>query len=301
MEQFRTAGRNRKKAAMSAHNDGVTNSLLYVPTFPDPPAQTFLEGAVALTSLLGSALTAKLPQLDSDPASWRPVMGAFVANYRQVMADIAADSETNAAKADAALGALCRHKNVALDMRRGLVSFTAPGLGLVELARLHDLVIMPAPGPETLDYTLIHAVIFQSGRPVLFLPPARALNRLERVAVAWDFSREAARALKDALPLLRLANEIHVVSVTGEKDIAGAATAHDLEKYLRGHGLEFRFHREEKAFAPVAERLLDHATAIRADLLVMGAYGHSRFSEFVLGGATRGILHAPPLPVLLSH
>ena len=279
----------------------IRQTLLYVPTFPDPPAQTLLEGAVALASLLGSALTAKVSQLDSEPASWRPMMGAFVADYRQVMAEIAADSEKNAAKAGTALTALCRDRKVALDIRRGTVPFTMPGTGLVELARLHDLVLLPAPGPETLDYTLIHAAIFQSGRPVLFLPSGRALMRVERVAVAWDFSREAARALKDALPLLRLANDLHIVSVTGEKDIAGAATAHDLEKFLRAHGLDFSFHREEKKFAPVAERLLDHATAIRADLLVMGAYGHSRFSEFVLGGATRGILHDPPLPVLLSH
>jgi len=79
------------------------------------------------------------------------------------------------------------------------------------------------------------------------------------------------------------------------------AAASDLEKFMHAHGLSFSIHQRDKQFAPVAEHLLDHAGKVHADLLVMGAYGHSRFSEFVLGGATRGVLANPPLPLLLSH
>lgn len=279
----------------------IRQTLLYVPTFPDPAADQLLEGAVNIAALLGSALTAQLLQLDSDPSSFRPMMGAFVADYTQMMAEIAADSEENAARASEKLADLCDRKNVALDVRRGLTSLNVPVQDLVDLARLHDLTILPAPGPETLDYRLIHAAIFRSGRPVLFLPAGRLFTRPRCVAVGWDFSREAARALKDALPLLTLADEIHLVTVTDEKDIGATTTATDLEKFMRAHGLSFSLHRMESRSATVAACLFGRAEEVGADLLVMGAYGHSRLSEFILGGATLAALSDPPLPLLLSH
>ena len=280
----------------------IRQTLLYVTTFPDPPPVSLLEGAVTVAALLKSALTAQAPELDSDPATWRPVMGGFAADYMQVMAEIAADSKRHAAACSETLTRLCKDRKVALDLRRGLTQFNAPAKGMVELARLHDLVILPAPTTDTIDHSLLHAAIFQSGRPVLLLPPERpVLREIARAVVAWDGSREAARALKDAMPLLALADDIHIVSVIGETGKVAATAAADLEKFMGAHGLSFSFHREEKQFTPVAERLLNHATAIRANLLVMGAYGHSRMAEFILGGATRGALKNPPLPILLSH
>ena len=280
----------------------IRQALLCVSTFPDPPPEPPIEGAVQVASLLKSALTAHMPQLDSDPATWRPVMGSFVADYFKVMEEIAADSERNARQASATLTRLCRREKVALDLRRSLTRYNAPISGIIDLARLHDLVILPAPGPETLDYTLLHGAIFQSGRPVLLLPQAGPpLRAIERIVVGFDFSREAARALKDSMPFLALARDIHVVTVEGERPIAATATNTDLEKYLRAHGLTFSFHRQELNGANAGEALMLHAADVRADLLVMGAYGHSRMTEFVLGGATRGVLKNPALPVLLSH
>jgi len=279
----------------------IRQTLLHVPTFPDPAAPPLLEGAVSIAALLGSALTAQLLQLDSDPSSFRPIMGGFVADYTQMMAEIAADSERNAARAAERLIELCSRKKVALDVRRGLTPLNVPVQGLVDLTRLHDLTILPAPGPETLDYRLIHAAIFRSGRPVLLLPADRLFTRPKCVAVGWDFSREAARALRDALPLLTLADEIHLVTVTDEKDIGATTTATDLEKFMRAHGLSFNLHRMESRSATVAACLFSRAEEIGADLLVMGAYGHSRLSEFILGGATLGVLSDPPLPLFLSH
>ena len=279
----------------------IRQTLLHVPTFPDPVADPLLEGAVGIAALLGSALTAQVPHLDSDPSTVRPMMGGFVADYMQVMAEIAADSEKNAARVCEKLTRLCGEKRIALDLRRGLTRLDVPARDLVDLARLHDLTILPAPGPGTLGYGLIHAAIFRSGCPVLFLPAGRPLVRPRRVVVGWDLSREAARTLKDALPLLTLADEIHFVTVTDEKDTGTTVTATDLEKYMRAHGLSFSLHRMESRSATVAACLFGRAEEIGADLLVMGAYGHSRFSEFILGGATLGVLNDPPLPLLLSH
>lgn len=279
----------------------IRQTLLHVPTFPDPAADTLLEGAVRITALLGSNLTVQVPQLDSDPSTFRPMMGGFVADYMQVMAEIAADSEKNAAQVCEKLTKLCSERKVALDLRRSLTRLDVPARDLVDLARLHDMTIMPAPGPDTMNYRLIHAAIFQSGRPVLFLPAGRSLMRPGRVVVGWDFSREAARVLKDALPLLTLADEIHFVTVTDDKDVSTTAVTTDLEKFMRAHGLSFSLHRMESRHATVATCLFGRAEEIGANLLVMGAYGHSRLSEFILGGATLGVLNDPPIPILLSH
>ncbi len=280
----------------------IRQTLLHVTTFPDPAPESFLEGAVTVATLLKSGLTVEVPQLDSDPATWRPVMGGFVADYYKIMGDIAADSERNAHQVSETLTRLCRRAKVALDLRRSLIRYDAPMSGTIELARLRDLVILQAPGPETLDHRLLHAAIFQTGRPVMLLPLAPLpLRAIERIVVAWDFSREAARALKDALPLLAQASDIHLVSVEGEKTIATTTTVTDLEKYLGAHGVSFSIHRQELQGATVAESLMLYADAIGADLLVMGAFGHSRTTEFILGGATRGMLRNPLLPILLSH
>lgn len=279
----------------------IRQALLHVPTFPDPAADSLLEGAVAVAALLGSGLTVQVPQLDSDPSTFRPMMGGFVADYMLVMAAIAADSESNAAKACEKLTKLCGGKKVPLDLRRSLTRLDLRVEGLIDLARLHDLTILPAPGPGTLDYRLIHATIFGAGGPVLFLPADRPLLRPRRVLVCWDFSRETARALKDAIPLLLHADAIHFVTVIDEKAINPTSTWNDLEKLMQSHGLSFNRQQVEKRSETIADCLFDNAQKLGADLLVMGAYGHSRFSEFILGGATRGVLQEPPLPVFLSH
>ncbi len=162
----------------------IRQTLLHVPTFPDPAGDQLLEGGVAIAALLGSALTAQVPQLNSDPSSFRPMMGGFVADYMQVMAEIAADSEKNAGKACEKLTELCRRKKVALELRRGLTRLDMPVQEMVDLARLHDLTIFPAPGPEALDYRLVHAAIFQSGSPLLLLPAGRPLVRAAAAVVA---------------------------------------------------------------------------------------------------------------------
>src|SRR6185312_13621385 len=109
------------------------------------------------------------------------------------------------------------------------------------------------------------------------------------------------RAMADALPLLKRAREVHVVTVLGEKHVRTHATRSDLEKFLTAHGLHFSLHDTALGGDDIGPFLMDHAVAAGADLLVMGAYGHSRLREIVLGGATRAVLRDPILPVFLSH
>ena len=172
----------------------------------------------------------------------------------------------------------------------------------MDLARLHDLTIQPEPEADGFGASCVQAVEIGSGKPVILLPSQRRrLQALERIAVAWDFSREAARALADALPLLKRAREVHVLTVLGEKPLNSHATRSDLEKFLTAHGLRFSLHNAALEGDNIGPFLMDRAVAGGADLLVMGAYGHSRLREIVLGGATREVLQAPLLPVFLSH
>jgi len=220
------------------------------------------------------------------------------------------------------LGFLCERALAALDafkLQAGVAGMPAhearliddeasSGLGLQ--ARVADLLVLSQPegGAE-----LVAQVLPQAGRPVLVLPasmgtrtPAAAPRR---ILVAWDASREAARALDGALPLLRAADAVELVVC--ETDPAGpvARDVHmaDPLPYLAGHGVQAtlrlhavpgsgRFNRDL-----VGEALLSMAAAGGFDLLVMGAYAHSRLRETFLGGVTRTVLAQMRLPVLLEH
>jgi nucleotide-binding universal stress UspA family protein len=124
---------------------------------------------------------------------------------------------------------------------------------------------------------------------------------LNTVVVAWDFSRSAARAVADAIPLLEKARIVRIVTVTNEKVIDTRHSSEELAKNLSRHGIDVIVDRVDAAGRPIGESLMREIASHKADLLVMGAYGHSRFREFILGGATQSMLSKPPLPILFSH
>jgi nucleotide-binding universal stress UspA family protein len=173
---------------------------------------------------------------------------------------------------------------------------------LVEYARLRDLTIVPVEDNELADQPTAEALIFESGRPVLMLPrePSKPFV-LNTATVAWDFSRPAARAIGDALPLLTKARRVHIVTVTNEKRIDTRRSGPELAKHLARHGVDVILETVDAQGRSVGEALEAAIRVHDSDLLVMGAYGHSRLREFVLGGATRSMITRPPLPVLLSH
>ena len=145
-------------------------------------------------------------------------------------------------------------------------------------------------------------VIATSGKPALILPYQALPEAVgQTVAVAWKPTRECARAVSAAVPLLQRARRVHVLSwPTGEDDILGDRLG--LERYLKQRGIEPIWHREgvgEPNF--LGELLLSRAFDLDADLLVMGCYGHSRAREWVLGGTSRTVLRSMTLPVLMAH
>ena len=141
-------------------------------------------------------------------------------------------------------------------------------------------------------------------RPALVVPFAgRCSDRIgENVLVAWNGSREAGRAVQDALPLLTMSGAVTVLLVDPEED-ADVELAEDLVLHLGRHGLhaKTRVIRHELATLSVSDTLLAQVAELDADLLVMGAYGHSRLREMILGGVTRDILRNVNIPVLMAH
>ena len=147
----------------------------------------------------------------------------------------------------------------------------------------------------------VESVLIASGRPAIVVPYIGAPPTLaSTVLLAWKPTRESARALTAALPMMRTAAEVHVATWDdGAPGGAGAAEA--LDTYLRSHGVVARIHRGGPAPHAIGEHLLSVASDVGADLLVMGCYGHARAREWVMGGATRTVLASMTLPVLMVH
>jgi nucleotide-binding universal stress UspA family protein len=178
---------------------------------------------------------------------------------------------------------------------------------VIAQGRTVDLIIVNQadkdwPSSGMLDAT--ERVIIESGRPVLVIPnTGRQLARLGRAVVGWNGRREAARAVFDALPFLKQVDEVKVLCVNPqeeggmEEDLPGAEICSALSR----HGVKCEATEVARPRIGVGETLLSRAKEFDADLLVMGAYGHSRFREFVLGGASRYLLQHMMVPVLMSH
>ena len=178
-----------------------------------------------------------------------------------------------------------------------------PVSATVQAALVHDLVVLgqrdPAQGwGGELPGDLVESVVVGSGRPVLVVPYTGKLDGFGSVAmIAWKPTRESARAIDAALPLLRAAREVHLVAWGDD----AAASADAVVQHLQRHGVPAGLHASHVVPQEIGEALLSQAADLSANLLVMGCYGHSRAREFVVGGATRTLLQSMTLPVLMAH
>jgi nucleotide-binding universal stress UspA family protein len=174
---------------------------------------------------------------------------------------------------------------------------------LTHAARLSDITVMPRPMnrfEDRMDPTL-EAALLGTGRPVLLVPRTAHFNLdLSNVLIAWNDSPEAARAVSAAMPLLKVAGKVTVV--TAAEGTIDTAAAESLVEYLNKHGVPGMVFRDTRGKSnPVESLLLAAAKKSDANLLVMGAYTHSRLRELVFGGVTRHMLAHAPIPILMSH
>jgi len=290
----------------------IKDILLVLDSHPVPTPVATIEKAVELAHWLDAHVTAFTCALKLEsPVGlyWDPlhVGGVFVEETKK---SVATASELVAAFEGLASRRNVTHAHIVVKDCRPL----EVGARLADEARLHALTILPHYEKSQvkledrifdigLQTKNAEAAIFDSGRAVLLLPeqPKRALSGApERIAVAWDHSGRAARAVGDALPLLRRAKHVEVVTIIGEKPI-GSRSGTRLIEHLARHDIEAVFAERPSHGKPIGDVLEAYAVEHEIDLLVMGAYGHSRAREFVLGGATRSVLHRPAVWTLLSH
>ncbi|MGZ5154929.1 MAG: universal stress protein [Caldimonas sp.] len=178
---------------------------------------------------------------------------------------------------------------------------------VVRLGRCCDLIVVGQTDRQTnvdgVARDFPQEVVLHTGTPVLMVPYVGEFGAAAGcVLVAWKETREAARALRDALPMLRRARQVVLVEIVEEGDEAAGAESslEDARAWLSRHGIAAEARRQTRAIG-AGDALLSYAADVSADLLVMGAYGHSRLREWVLGGATRHLLDHMTVPTLMSH
>jgi nucleotide-binding universal stress UspA family protein len=273
--------------------------LLTLTSYPDPTPVTVAEEAVSIAATLGAHLAAVACEVHVEvPGHF---LSGSIANVPGIIAGETEKSRRSAQDMLAALDAAADKAGVPHETHlEKCVTYDVPDV-LVEYARLRDLTIVPVP--ESYDQWYAEALIFGSGRPTLVLPEAPRPRpfALGTVAVAWDFSRTAARAVSDAMPLLEKARKVRVVTVTNEKKLDTKHSAEELAKNLARHGIDVVLDKVDANDRGIGEVLEAYSASHQVDVLVMGAYGHARWRQFILGGATKSLLSKPPLPILFSH
>jgi nucleotide-binding universal stress UspA family protein len=275
----------------------IKDILLTLTSYPDPTPVSVVDRAVSFASALDAHIAAISCEVHIQVSGSLISFGAAGA----IAAGEAHRSRDSAQALLAAFEAAAQKAGVLHEIiHEKSLSYRVPER-LVEYARLRDLTVVSVP--ESYDQWYAEAIIFGSGRPTLVLPesPPGGPFQLNTVIVAWDFSRTAARAVADAIPILEKATRVRIITATNEKVIDTKHSSEELAKNLSRHGIDVILDRVDAAGRSIGDVLAREVSSYNAGLLVMGAYGHSRFREFILGGATKSMLSKPPIPVLFSH
>ena len=279
----------------------VNDILLHIDSYPDPTSPAAVSRAIALAGRLGGTLTALAVEVALPVRSNRVAdyLVELTATAQQQEAMSRANCEVSLAKFDDAARAVGLPHEILHERAR---LFEVSDLVATKM-RTRDLCIIPLGGRFEGQQEVARSVIFGSGRPVLVFSDATpdAAMDLRVVVVAWDGSRSAARAMADAMPILKLAEAVRVLTVAGDKPSVDAALGAEAVRHLSLHGVKATTDIVEAEGVGIGKVIDGYLMDQAADLLVMGAYGHSRLQEFILGGATRYMLAAPPVAVLMSH
>jgi nucleotide-binding universal stress UspA family protein len=276
--------------------------LLTALTYPDATPDRAIRSGVALAKRLGGQLTLLTAQADL-PRLHNALANALIhldriSDTEEARSAATAQLEARVARIAADIG------HVAIQTQTVTAKLYDEADSLCRAARTRDVTLVPI-GPAVLaDRDLAETLLFGSGRPVLIYPEDADIvvaDRFATVAIAWDGGRAAARAVADALPILERAEQVRIFIALGEKPQAVAGAAQDLVRHLRRHGVAAIADERAGGDPSIGRRISDYVAATQPDLLVMGAFGHARLHEFILGGATEAVLRAPPCPVLMSH
>ncbi len=225
--------------------------------------------------------------------------------FSEIALDIAKGSRSHVAVERGKILAWLERARHAFEVRDVSIEAAVESDELLAHARTADLTIIARSANHGRAHrAMLEHVLFKSGRPVLLVPSGPRQDRLwERIIIGWNAKDQAMRAVTAALPLLQRAREVVVATVDAvpSKSGHGEAPGRDLAAHLAGHGVRVEVRNLDSMGRTEGRALLDEAAGFDADLLVIGAYGHSRAREFLFGGVTRELLAAAPLPLLLAH
>ena len=276
----------------------LKNLLVHIPS--ERLIRPVVDGAISLA-------VARAAHLDAVSVGYETAnLGLAIDGGAAVAAVFEIERERALARANAALAVFeteARNAGISYDFQP-LANLPVEAAATVGAsARLYDLtiVLQPEPDRDTFDNTMPQEILFQSGGPVLFIPYThKGPFEPRRIGIAWDGSRLAARALRDAAPFLARAQAITIISVN-EVRAPADASATALTTHLARHGHTARVERMTADHADIQPTILSIAADTGLDLIIMGGYGHSRLQERILGGVTRGMLQSMTVPTLMSH
>lgn len=254
--------------------------------------------AIALAKRSGAHLTfhAFVPQLSWVPYSaWTSVPAELAASEKKRLHALAEEAIKKACSLAETEQVACTTDTPELALEGLTDQFNRQ-------TRLHDITVLGA-GYDTLSNHryVFEEALFNSGRPVIVVPQDGGRAEARTIVIAWDGSARAARAVSDALPLLAVAERVSIATVTGEKDLTNTAPGSDLEVFLARHGVKATTAALTTGRGDAGEALHAHAAEIGADLMVMGAFVHSRFRQAVLGGVTRSLLSETRIPLFMAY
>ena len=276
--------------------------LFHFDSYPDPTPAAAIDQAVRFAATLGSGITALAVQVDfKPPGNW------LAERLVNLSAMCAQEEQKSLANCKAALAAFSEKAATERVTGSTLLAKSEPALlgDVVSFhARTRDVCLIPMVDSLDGQRSVAEAVLFQSGRPVVIFRPGAAdlpAKTPGSVVLAWDGSRQAARAMADALPIMKLAREVRVLTVVREKPEATAGLGKDVVRHLGLHGIKAVADEVDIGQRKIGPAISDFVKAHAADLLVMGGYGRSKLREFILGGATQHLLQEPNVAIMLSH
>lgn len=220
-----------------------------------------------------------------------------------VLQDLAGGTTSHAAQLRRGLMAWLDRAPRAFEVRDLAIERAVDDDKIVAHARLADLTILARAGAhDRARQAMIEDVLFKSGRPVLLVPEKPSRQRTwDQIVIGWNASAEAVRAVSGAMPFLKSARHVIIATVDAKPINGGHTPGRDLAAYLQRHGVQVEVHNIDGLGRTDARALLDEAIAVDADMLVLGAYGHSRARELLFGGVTRELLAASSVPLFMAH
>lgn len=278
----------------------IKDVLLPLVGEPDAAAIAAIDKCAAVAGDIGARVTAMAVETE---VLVRPQV-TISSDLENSAAAEAARSVSNAHGLLQAFDAAANRFGVRNDQKLGRVATADIPAHFAKAARLKDLSLVPVRAHDDLSERIVEALIFESGRPILLCPEEFATElpvAFDNAVIAWDHSAPAARAVADALPMIQASANVRIITVTDKITPAEQESQLALANHLVEHGIKASFETVKIDGSSVGKVFEAYVKAKAVDLLVMGAYRHSRLNEIVWGGATKTVIGRPPCWVMMSR